>query len=351
MRTDGLAAEQERGELNLDYLILELDAAIDFLPVDALRRCQLHREQITPRLIKVLQEAARLGREGIVREGNAHFFALFLLTEFQATEALPVVLDLFSLRDPVLDGLFSDAITEVGWRVLAVLGADQPDLLEAMISDRQLDDYVRWATAGALVGLVRDGRSTREEAVERLARQMRKAMAADDHWGVTITVDELADLNPIEVEDEIKAAFERGQVDESIISWDYIDKKSLDPLHPGICPSFDYRKPSAIEDTVEELRGWHCFSEEYRNLRASWRDKERKERDADEFWDDEAVLGDFEKETDEESDFSFGPSYASSMTIRNESRRVGRNDLCPCGSGKKYKKCCMRKGKEVSFGE
>ena len=23
--------------------------------------------------------------------------------------------------------------------------------------------------------------------------------------------------------------------------------------------------------------------------------------------------------------------------------KVGRNDLCPCGSGKKYKKCCMGK--------
>jgi tetratricopeptide (TPR) repeat protein len=23
--------------------------------------------------------------------------------------------------------------------------------------------------------------------------------------------------------------------------------------------------------------------------------------------------------------------------------KVGRNDLCPCGSGKKYKKCCMMK--------
>ena len=22
-------------------------------------------------------------------------------------------------------------------------------------------------------------------------------------------------------------------------------------------------------------------------------------------------------------------------------KRCGRNDLCPCGSGKKYKKCCM----------
>ena len=25
-------------------------------------------------------------------------------------------------------------------------------------------------------------------------------------------------------------------------------------------------------------------------------------------------------------------------------RKVGRNDLCPCGSGKKYKKCCMSSG-------
>ena len=24
-------------------------------------------------------------------------------------------------------------------------------------------------------------------------------------------------------------------------------------------------------------------------------------------------------------------------------RRVGRNDTCPCGSGKKFKKCCFRK--------
>jgi uncharacterized protein YecA (UPF0149 family) len=22
-------------------------------------------------------------------------------------------------------------------------------------------------------------------------------------------------------------------------------------------------------------------------------------------------------------------------------RKVGRNDPCPCGSGKKYKKCCL----------
>jgi preprotein translocase subunit SecA len=29
--------------------------------------------------------------------------------------------------------------------------------------------------------------------------------------------------------------------------------------------------------------------------------------------------------------------------IRNREPKVGRNDPCPCGSGKKYKQCCMRK--------
>ena len=29
------------------------------------------------------------------------------------------------------------------------------------------------------------------------------------------------------------------------------------------------------------------------------------------------------------------------QTLRGPSEKLGRNDPCPCGSGKKYKKCCM----------
>ena len=28
--------------------------------------------------------------------------------------------------------------------------------------------------------------------------------------------------------------------------------------------------------------------------------------------------------------------------VRRESAKIGRNDPCPCGSGKKYKMCCGR---------
>ncbi len=29
--------------------------------------------------------------------------------------------------------------------------------------------------------------------------------------------------------------------------------------------------------------------------------------------------------------------------------KIGRNELCPCGSGKKYKKCCLDKLEQVSL--
>jgi hypothetical protein len=30
--------------------------------------------------------------------------------------------------------------------------------------------------------------------------------------------------------------------------------------------------------------------------------------------------------------------------VRRGHKKVGRNDPCPCGSGKKFKKCCIGKG-------
>ncbi len=37
---------------------------------------------------------------------------------------------------------------------------------------------------------------------------------------------------------------------------------------------------------------------------------------------------------------SRGEDTPASQTIRRDTEKVGRNDPCPCGSGKKYKKCC-----------
>jgi hypothetical protein len=37
------------------------------------------------------------------------------------------------------------------------------------------------------------------------------------------------------------------------------------------------------------------------------------------------------------------PQVALSATVTRTGERIGRNDACPCGSGRKYKQCCLRK--------
>ena len=50
-----------------------------------------------------------------------------------------------------------------------------------------------------------------------------------------------------------------------------------------------------------------------------------------------------QKEQDQELIFSGGePESPKKKPQRRASKKVGRNDPCPCGSGKKYKKCCGR---------
>jgi preprotein translocase subunit SecA len=38
--------------------------------------------------------------------------------------------------------------------------------------------------------------------------------------------------------------------------------------------------------------------------------------------------------------FDFNATNVIDMKTR---KKIGRNDPCPCGSGKKYKKCCLGK--------
>ena len=42
-------------------------------------------------------------------------------------------------------------------------------------------------------------------------------------------------------------------------------------------------------------------------------------------------------------------SVIKKAPVRNAAKKVGPNDPCPCGSGKKYKKCCMQKDKEAGM--
>ena len=52
-----------------------------------------------------------------------------------------------------------------------------------------------------------------------------------------------------------------------------------------------------------------------------------------------------EKVAKETGTTAAGQSQVKQTPVRTAAKKVGPNDPCPCGSGKKYKKCCMQKDK------
>ena len=86
---------------------------------------------------------------------------------------------------------------------------------------------------------------------------------------------------------------------------------------------FEYDQIGPLEDAIGELSGWSAFSD------AVKRDQER--------W----------ATSPEDAGLAFADTplpFVDPFTFVDPLKGVGRNDPCPCGSGKKFKKCCLDRG-------
>jgi len=96
---------------------------------------------------------------------------------------------------------------------------------------------------------------------------------------------------------------------------------------------------------VETNWGWH--DHEPGRIREHFIANDEEEYDEDEDWEEE----DWDEESEEEFAYDeedFLPPASETISLqpfRNELARTGRNDPCPCGSGKKFKNCCLKKQK------
>jgi hypothetical protein len=82
---------------------------------------------------------------------------------------------------------------------------------------------------------------------------------------------------------------------------------------------------TGIPDTVEELSSWYSFQEP---------DPEPEVR--------RSLLADRELDPAVPVSRELDETWIPTEPIRYTGPRVGRNDPCPCGSGRKFKKCCGR---------
>ena len=122
-------------------------------------------------------------------------------------------------------------------------------------------------------------------------------------------------LHPEETIRDIELAYDEGLVNPSTIGFDEIEEQLGRSKQSVLDELRNDKHYQLINDTIKELEWWVCFDQ-----------KENKRIE----------VSAFAERVDSEQ--------TSIKNVRSESYRVevkvGRNDPCPCGSGKKYKKCC-----------
>ncbi len=226
----------------------------------------------------------------------------------------PLVAFLKGPQDRIED-LLGDAITENLSQILLGLfdGDEQP--LRELVTDRSVDQFVREAALNALTFLAFEGRIDRAAFEAFLLRfDAARLAAADDDvmWHAWMTA--VAVLGLTAAVPRVRAAFADGR-----IAPHWCDEDDFDELlkaaieRPNDRTRLEAEQMGYIEDVVDALEK---FSEV----------------------DDDADEGLFDDEGE-----ALWPSWPElGVPTHNPYRDVGRNDPCPCGSGKKFKKCCLQ---------
>lgn len=255
------------------------------------------------------------------------FHAMFLLTELRATEHLPTILHLLRQGEAYLEYWYSDHVTETLWQFVYHLGQGRLDLLKDFMLERDVYYLGKWVVISAVRQMAHHLPEKKQAALQWF-EEVIKAFVQNhddvlfaDYKVASSMVCELADLRAAHLLPEIKQLYDLGLIDETLPgSYKAVETDIRMPVEEPFFKVFDN-----IFDHYDHIRQqWYRIytPEERAAQEAEWRERlaEMKPPQAE----------------DRKNYFS-----DPGNPVKKDTPKVGRNAPCPCGSGKKYKKCCM----------
>jgi hypothetical protein len=300
--------------MEITEILRQFERATGRFARTAVEAAVTRQEEITPELLRILEEtvdrAVQLDAEG---DYMAHLYAMFLLAQFRETRAYPLVVRFASLPGDLLDSLCGDFITEDLGQVLASVCGGELEGIHSLIENADADEWVRAAALSSLVTLVAAGQKSRDEIVSYFASLFRGGLVRQwSHvWDVLVSYS--SDLYPAELLDDIERAYEDGLVDPRYIGFDDVKRDLAMGKGQVLARLADDPHRRLVEDTVKEMGWWACFRD----------DRPSQVKSA----------GPASAKADPQP-------IATSSQIKSTKPKTGRNEPCPCGSGKKHKKCC-----------
>lgn len=264
------------------------------LPAEALREAIGQREALEPVMLEALRDSPRQLRA----RGDGwmmHHYAMYLTATWRTREALTPIVNFFSHAGDLPIEVTGDFVTDSLARVLASVAHGRLGPIRHLVENPGVSEWSRSAGINAVLIMRLTGQFSGDEDAVFLRGLVNGGLEARPgmHWDTAAIVCarlHLADTLP---------ALERAH-----------ERRLLEPMHVQIEDVRAELAAPGSQEVFEPFPMFECLVD-----------------------DPVAILSRFDwpKEGDDAEADAEAP------------RRASRNDPCPCGSGRKYRHCCLKR--------
>lgn len=268
-----------------------------------------NKEEAIPYLRSAIEKAIA-EKDELEEDYQLHFYALYLLGEFREQTSFSKILELASLPEEVLDGLIGDAVTSGLKDIVYNTYNGDMELLQNTIRNENVNEFVRSELLEVMGQLYLDGVLAESEWKAFIKKNVYSGEEYSyfyDGLASVICQCHFADMLP-----EIRYMLDNALMDEMSMG-------SYDSCVDYMFEYSEWKKNFCFSPMVaaDMLSHWAMFEED-------------------------STAGNSKKDS---KDFEKLMRIMKKQMEPEPVRKIGRNDQCPCGSGKKYKFCCLNKPK------
>ena len=275
-------------------------------PEAAIAFADAHREEVTPFLVEAVARLADHPDEGANPDYVLHLYAMHLLATWRETAAYAPLVRLGHHTEDVLEQLLGDTVTESYGRCLASVCDGDLAPLKGLVEDQAAAHWARHAALDAIMVRVFEGDASRDELIAYLlplgeaeAARLRQPGADTNVFEMIDSVIAVAtDIGAVELLEPIRGWFAEELPDSTMADLPWTERHISRPYETCRDEQLG-RGKGYVRSVKREIGWWAGFAE------------------------------------DHPEEIRHAPAGAA---VR-QGPKIGRNDPCPCASGKKYKKC------------
>jgi len=301
-------------------------ATITHPPTEAMfADIERRRDEITPLLIEEIllfadnpDAVGKLGDDYI-----RHVISLFILAYFRNKEAFPLIIKLISRPGDKVVQLTGEVFTEALGRILASVYDGDLQSIKSVVENANLNPWIRSAALDSFMVLWKEDVLSRDEVISYLKELIESKLEQTPGY-VWDSIALIAyDLHPGELEDLLRQAIGKQLIAPMVLNAKSLTACVKEDLNDAI-KNKDKVVDGYIKEPIKELTWWLYPDEEALDKGMEYA----------------AVAVPIVEKKIEPGERSAPMGWRGNTPVVNAKTKVGRNESCPCGSGKKYKKCC-----------